>query len=109
MVGGWVRILDCASPDVAAYAIERGVIVDAHAAARLGLIDRLRELLAANPALVRARGGDGQTPLHVATTVEILPFSPPLEVTDADFSAPPLRWAIHGSEHGWYAGSGESR
>src|SRR5262245_38232241 len=43
---GGFGILDCASPEVAAYAIERGATVDVHAAARLGLMDRLRGLLA---------------------------------------------------------------
>ena len=65
---GGFGVLDCASPDVSAYAIERGAAVDAHAAARLGLADRLRDLLERDPAAVHARGGDGQTPLHFATT-----------------------------------------
>src|SRR4030095_5366330 len=38
---------------------------------RLGMIEKLRELISADPALVHARGGDGQTPLHFASTVEI--------------------------------------
>jgi hypothetical protein len=37
---------------------------------------------------------------------EILRHQPPLEVTDADFNATPLGWAIHGSEHGWYCRTG---
>src|SRR5690349_20263509 len=57
---GGFGILDTVSPDVAVYAIERGATVDVHAAARLGLIDRLRDLLEQNSALVHARGGDGQ-------------------------------------------------
>jgi ankyrin repeat protein len=35
------------------------------------MIDRVRELIAGNPQLVYARGGDGQFPLHFASTVEI--------------------------------------
>ena len=53
------------------YAIERGAVVDVHAAARLGLVERLRQLISGTPALVHERGGDGQTPLHFASTVEI--------------------------------------
>src|SRR5262245_48769250 len=68
---GGFALLDSASPDLAEYAIERGAIVDAHAAARLALMDKLHELISANPALVNARGGDGQTPLHFASTIEI--------------------------------------
>jgi len=63
---------------------------------------------------VDARGQHQATPLHWAAfhgNVEmartILRYAPPLEVDDADFSATPLEWAIHGSEHGWYARSGD--
>jgi hypothetical protein len=51
----------------------------------------------------------GATPLHWAAfhgnaeMVElILRKNPPLEVTDKDFNATPLGWAIYGSEHGWH-------
>src|SRR5829696_3103476 len=37
---GGFGLLDSASPELAAYAIERGAVVDAHAAARLGMMDR---------------------------------------------------------------------
>jgi len=56
---------------LADFLIERGAVVDVHAAARLGRLDRLTELISADPDLVHARGGDGQTPLHFAATVEI--------------------------------------
>ncbi len=68
---GSFGVLDSASPKLADYLISRGAVVDIHAAARLGRIDRVRELLAQNPQLVHARGGDGQLPLHFAATVEI--------------------------------------
>ncbi|MGO9948144.1 MAG: ankyrin repeat domain-containing protein [Steroidobacteraceae bacterium] len=68
---GSFGVLDCASSRLADYLISRGAIIDIHAAARLGKIDRVRELLAADPQLVDARGGDGQLPLHFAATVEI--------------------------------------
>ncbi len=71
---GGFSILHSAEPDLAAYAIERGAIVDVHAAARLGLLDRLRELVERDPQLVHSRGGDGQTPLHFARTVEIADY-----------------------------------
>ncbi len=56
---------------LAPYLIERGATLTAHAAARLGMIDRLRDMLETDSTLVHARGGDGQTPLHFASTVEI--------------------------------------
>jgi len=93
---GGFGILDRASPEVAAYAIERGATVDIHAAARLGLMDRLRELLAQNPALVHGRGGDGQTPLHVAATVDIaaalLEAGADIDARDVDHESTPAQY-----------------
>jgi hypothetical protein len=37
----------------------------------------------------------------------ILPFGPPLELTDGDFNSTPLGWAMYGSENGWYAQAGD--
>src|ERR1700733_4927095 len=68
---GGFGVLDSSSPELTPYLIERGAYVDIHAAARLGRFDRVKELIEADPALVHARGGDGQTPLHFASTVEI--------------------------------------
>ena len=68
---GSFGVLDSCDPEMAAFLIERGAVVDVHAAARLGMVDKLKELVSANPALVHARGGDGQTPLHFAATVAI--------------------------------------
>jgi len=68
---GSYGVLDSASPQLAEYLIARGATVDIHAAARMGMIDRVRALLAMDPQLVHARGGDGQLPLHFAATVEI--------------------------------------
>src|SRR5437868_14502211 len=68
---GGFGLLHGASPELAAYAMERGAVVDVHAAARLGLIDRLRELISAQPGLVNAPGGDGQTPLHFARDIPV--------------------------------------
>ena len=68
---GSFGVLDCASSELADYLIAHGAVVDIHAAARLGKIDHIRELLASDPQLVHARGGDGQLPLHFAATVEI--------------------------------------
>ena len=68
---GSFGVLDSASPELASLLIARGATVDLHAAARLGFTERVRELLASEPELVQARGGDGQLPLHFAATVEI--------------------------------------
>jgi ankyrin repeat protein len=71
---GGISVLDECVPDLAPLLIERGAAVDAHAAARLGMIDKLRELVAADPGLVHARGHNGQTPLHFASTMETAEF-----------------------------------
>ena len=95
---GGFGLLDSAEPVLAAYAIERGAVVDAHAAARLGLIDRLRELLTADPSLVHARGGDGQTPLHFAGTVEaaalLADSGADLDARDVDHESTPAQHMI---------------
>ncbi|HEV2711355.1 MAG TPA: ankyrin repeat domain-containing protein [Edaphobacter sp.] len=61
-------------PKLASFLIERGAYVDIHAAARLGMFDRVKELVEGDPVLVHARGGDGQMPLHFAATVEIAAY-----------------------------------
>jgi ankyrin repeat protein len=68
---GGFGVLDSSGPELSPYLIERGAYVDIHAAARLGMFDRVKELIEADLALVHARGGDGQTPLHFASSVEI--------------------------------------
>jgi len=71
---GGFGLLDNASPELAAYAIERGAVVMVHSAARLGMLEKLQQLVSANPELVHARGGDGQTPLHFASTIEVASY-----------------------------------
>jgi len=68
---GSFGVLDSAGSELAEYLISRGAVVDIHAAARLGMIDRVNELMVDRPQRVHARGGDGQLPLHFAATVEI--------------------------------------
>lgn len=68
---GGYGVLDDCDPSLVDFLVERGAVIDAQAAARLGMIEKLSELIAADPNVVQARGGDGQTPLHFASTVEI--------------------------------------
>ncbi|HEX3448279.1 MAG TPA: ankyrin repeat domain-containing protein [Isosphaeraceae bacterium] len=95
--GGFGLLHQC-SPELAAYAIERGAVVDVHAAARLGMIDRLRELIAQDPTLVHARGGDGQTPLHFASTVEVAEFlldhGAEIDALDVDHESTPAQYTV---------------
>jgi ankyrin repeat protein len=99
---GGFGLLHTAKPDLAAYAIQRGAVVDAHAAARLGLFGRLRELIAGDPGLVSAPGGDGQTPLHFASTVEIAEFlinqGADIDARDVDHESTPAQHMIRDRE-----------
>jgi ankyrin repeat protein len=71
---GPYTVLDRANEDTARFLLARGATLTANVAARLGWFDELRCLVEADPALVHARGGDGQQPLHEAKTVEIADF-----------------------------------
>jgi ankyrin repeat protein len=83
---------------LASFLIERGARLDAHSTARLGMLDKLKELLSANPALVHARGGDGQTPLHFAATVEIadclLDRGAEIDALDIDHESTPAQYMV---------------
>src|SRR6516165_5574842 len=71
---GGFGVLDDCDPSLVDFLIERGAVLDAHSASRLGMLPKLRELVMADAALIHARGGDGQTPLHFASTVEVAKF-----------------------------------
>ncbi len=71
--GGFAVLDDC-DPAMAEFLLERGAALNAHSAARLGRMDSLRAIVAADPGVVQARGGDGRTPLHCAATVEAAVF-----------------------------------
>ena len=95
---GGFGLLHGANPEVAAYAIERGAIVDVHAAARLGMLTRLQEMISQDPTLVRSRGGDGQTPLHFASTIPIAAYlldqGARIDERDIDHESTPAQWMI---------------
>ena len=71
---GGIGVLDECGPELAPFLIERGAVVDIHSAARLGMFDKLREMVTADATVVAARGFNGQTPLHFASTVEIAEY-----------------------------------
>ena len=93
---GSFGVLD-GNPKIAAQMIERGATVDINAAAHLGMIDRARQLLDADPSLMNHRGGDGQTPLHVAATVEmadlLLDRGADVHARDVDHESTPAQYA----------------
>ena len=75
---GWEKggfgVLEQVGPDEAAPLIARGARIDVFAAANLGMMAELAALIAGDPALVHAKGGDGKRPLHFARTIEIARF-----------------------------------
>jgi ankyrin repeat protein len=95
---GGFGLLDCANRELSLYAIERGAVITVHAAARLGMVEKLKELLAADPQLVHARGGDGQTPLHFASTIEIAEYlltqGADIDARDIDHESTPAQYML---------------
>ncbi|MEO5896473.1 MAG: ankyrin repeat domain-containing protein [Vicinamibacterales bacterium] len=96
---GSFGVLDHDGP-LSDYLVERGATIDVHAASRLGRLDVLRTLLTADPSLVRARGGDGQTPLHFAASIPVaeylLAHGAVIDARDVDHESTPAQWMIRG-------------
>lgn len=95
---GPYTVLDNATEETAQFLLSRGVKLTPNVAARLGWIDKLRQLLVADPALVHARGGDGQQPLHEAATVAIAELlfhhGADLNVRCIDHKSTPAQYAL---------------
>ena len=99
---GGFALVHSAKPELARYAVERGAKVDVHAAARLGMLDKVRELVSANPELVHARGGDGQTALHFASTIQIAEYllsrGADIDAHDVDHESTPAQYMLDGRQ-----------
>jgi len=95
---GSFGVLDGADPEFAQFLITRGARVDAHSAAHLGMLDKLREIVSTNPEVVHSRGGDGQTPLHFASSIEIADYllenGANIDAIDVDHEGTPAQWMI---------------
>jgi ankyrin repeat protein len=95
--GPW-GVLDNAEEKRGEFLISRGAEVDVFAAANLNKLDRLRELLDADPSLVQARGGDGCRPLHFAKSREAINFllerGADINARDVDHESTAAQWAI---------------
>jgi ankyrin repeat protein len=95
---GGFSVLDFAEPSFVPYLVERGAKMTVHAAARLGDLAEVRRIVRANKNSVNARGGDGQTPLHVASTVEIAAFlldtGADIDAKDVDHESTPAQYRI---------------
>jgi len=71
---GGLNVLDECEASLAPFLIERGAVLDAHSAARLGMFREVQDLVDADATVVNARGAQGQIPLHFASTVAIAQF-----------------------------------
>ena len=95
---GGFGVLDDCDPSLTDFLVERGAMIDAHAASRLGMMQKLRELVAADPDVVHAKGGDGQTPLHFAGTAEIAQFllenGADIDALDVDHESTPAQYML---------------
>jgi len=96
--GGFGLLESDCTPEQAVPLIARGAVVDVWAAAHLGMHDRVRELLDADPSLVQARGGDGKTPLHCARTVDVarefVERGADLDTRDVDHESTPAQHLV---------------
>ncbi len=95
--GGFGALDDC-DPGLVDFLVERGAVIDAHAAARLGMMEKLRERVTADAGVVHAKGGDGQTPLHFASTVEVAEFllanGAEIDARDVDHESTPAQYML---------------
>lgn len=81
------------------YLIERGAHIDPHAAAALGMIEVLQEMVEEDPAVVNQRGPDGQVPLHYAVSPDVIDFllnhGADIDRRDIDHNSTPAQYAIN--------------
>jgi ankyrin repeat protein len=95
---GGFGVLDDCDLSLKDFLVERGAVLDAHSVARLGLLAELRALVTADPGVVHARGGDGQTPLHFASTVEVAQFlldnGADIDALDVDHESTPAQYML---------------
>ena len=99
---GSFGVLDGANPQMAQFLIERGAKLDIHSAAEQGKLELVREFIERDPSLVNARGGDGQAPLHVASTLAIVDLlmdnDADQEIRCLDHSATAAQYAVSDPE-----------
>jgi hypothetical protein len=86
------------TPWLASFLIGRGAVPEIHHAVRLEMIEEVRRMLAEDPVLVHARGGDGQRPLHFAQTVEMAEFllnrGADINARDVDHESTAAQWMV---------------
>ena len=95
---GGFSALDGAKDGTVDLLLKLGARWDVHSAAVHGRLEILRGLLDADPSQVNGRGGDGETPLHFASTPEIAELlierGAELETRDVDHESTPAQHGI---------------
>jgi ankyrin repeat protein len=95
---GPYTVLDNADEQAARFLLAHGARLTPNVAARLGWFEELRALVNADGAVVHARGGDGQQPLHEARTVAIADFlldhGAGIDVRCIDHQSTPAQYAL---------------
>jgi ankyrin repeat protein len=95
---GGFGVLDASPRDMIEFLLDRGATMTAHAAARLGRLDDLARIVSADPSVVHKRGGDGQTPLHFASTVDaaklLVDRGADIDARCVDHESTPAQWMI---------------
>jgi ankyrin repeat protein len=95
---GGFGVLEQVTPEQAAPLVARGARIDIWAASNLGIMAELATLIAGDPALVHAKGGDGKRPLHFARTVGIarhlLEHGAEIDALDDDHDSTPAQHLI---------------
>jgi ankyrin repeat protein len=95
---GGFHALHVATGAAAERLIAGGAVVDACAAAHLDRSDLLASLIADNPKRVHERGGDGQTPLHFATSRAVVDLllgaGADIDARDVDHRGTPAEWML---------------
>ncbi len=95
---GPYAVLDNADEDSARFLLTHGAKLTPNVAARLGWLDELKTLVSADLALVHARGGDGQQPLHEAHALAIADFlldhGAGIDVRCIDHKSTPAQYAL---------------
>lgn len=99
---GSFHALHQASDGAADLLLAAGAVPDVCAAAHLDRLDLLEQLLVEDPALVHARGGDGQTPLHFARSRAaidlLLGAGADMDARDIDHRSTAAEWMLERAE-----------
>ena len=95
---GPFHALYSATGEAAERLIAAGALMDACAAAHLDRPGLLKQMLTADPARVHERGGDGQTPLHFASSTAVidvlLEAGADINARDVDHRSTPAAWML---------------